>query len=267
MRMGDAAEKALILFPPVKSGRHFLDFHLKPPRSSSPLLPIPAHPRLLSGTPADLSVGEVYDLIRPWGALSVLRHSSSESDGSWEVGFWREFDAQAWEQEWDGGCLGERKVSVRSIRSPWSFRVSKLTLTNTNRSIGLLHSNHSITSLKAQLQVPLPDPIVSPARRRRASFQSIRGIIRHKMEANGSTKHERVVEYHGSTENFCGKSPTIMIGAETTSKVVHSLSMPSKEISGPPVQPSGMATLRCHNIPHSVDSMILFQRVNAVSFS
>lgn len=80
-------------------------FRLTPLHPSPETSLAPARIRILTGPPAALSIGEVYDAIRPWGSLCSLNLLSRNKSNCWEVGFWREKDAETWEKEWNGSSF------------------------------------------------------------------------------------------------------------------------------------------------------------------
>jgi hypothetical protein len=84
----------------TRSGFRLTPLHPSPGTSIAP-----ARIRILTGPSAALTIGEVYDAIRPWGTLASLHLLPRNKVDSWAVGFWRETDAETWEKEWDGSSL------------------------------------------------------------------------------------------------------------------------------------------------------------------
>jgi len=104
------AEKALVCFPSTRStSQHF---RLLPLSALSPTTSNSHnHFRLLRGLPANLDIGAVYDLIRPWGCLSTLNEGTAVSGRrDWSLEFIKEEDARLWEQEWSGISFEEQML-------------------------------------------------------------------------------------------------------------------------------------------------------------
>jgi hypothetical protein len=100
------AEKALTIHRSTLSQtRTRSGFRLTPLHPSPGTSIAPARIRILTGPPAALSVGEIYDAIRPWGPLYGLKLLPRKKSNSWEVGFCREKDAEAWENDWNGSSF------------------------------------------------------------------------------------------------------------------------------------------------------------------
>jgi hypothetical protein len=85
----------------TRSGFRLTPLHPSPGTSIAP-----ARIRILTGPSAALNIGEAYDAIRPWGPLHSLDLLPRNKSNLWEVVFWRESDAEAWEKEWNGSSLG-----------------------------------------------------------------------------------------------------------------------------------------------------------------
>lgn len=93
----------------------------------------PRRGRDISGLPGNLSIGDVYDLLRPWGPIEKIHKSSeqqlAERGGSrvvdfdldalpvWSVLYWMKDDLLQWEVDWaanSGSCIG-LSVSFSSL--------------------------------------------------------------------------------------------------------------------------------------------------------
>ncbi|KAG7530726.1 hypothetical protein FFLO_04834 [Filobasidium floriforme] len=242
-----AAEKALTIHQsrPIQTQTQS-GFQLTPLHPSPGTSMAPARIRILTGPPAALSIGEVYDAIRPWGSLCSLNLLPRNKFNSWEVGFWRESDAEAWEKEWNGSSFAGGSTISISLADRFTTP-SKAYLAQLSLSLS---------------QLP-PTPI-SPLRRRKSfDIEREHSDTPQRCRLRTESKEYWVAEYHGSTERTPLNSRTqAEVGLEPAHAVCYPMT-PPRESDLVSIRlrqrTTSWATLRCSNLPTSVDSVILNQ--------
>ncbi|KAH8079703.1 hypothetical protein HD553DRAFT_130540 [Filobasidium floriforme] len=224
-------------------------FRLTPLHPSPRTSLAPAQIRILTGFPAALPIGEVYDAIRPWGPLHSLNLLPRNKSNLWEVGFWRESDAEVWEKEWNGSSFdGSSTISI-SLADQFTTP-----------------SKSYLASLSLSLSQLPPTPI-SPLRRRKSfDLEREHPHTPQRSRLRTESKEYWVAEYHGSTERTPIQAPGTA-GLGPAHEIGYPMTPPREEKLVPirlRQRTTSWATLRCSNLPTSVDSVILNQYIAKV---